>query len=153
MIDQNYLELRKAELLERLNNWRTSGEEGEAMLNLIIKLVSGTAVSDPDFKAALEDETAEGIINRDLDCYTLADFVKWLSNHDFDLFQDYRFAETVAIEDAIEEIKESQEAPRYCYDFDFEEFAALEDDEERADYIKDHFDGLLYSNSTLVISW
>lgn len=81
MIEKNYLELRKAELLERLNNWRTSGEEGEAMLNLIIKLVSGTAVSDPDFKAALED------------------------------------------------------------------------DEERADYIKDHFDGLLYSNSTLVISW
>ena len=38
-----------------------------------------------------------------------------------------------------------------CTDSDFKE--ALEDDLAKGDYIKEHFDGLLYSDNTLVISW
>jgi len=147
------LETKKTELIQEVESWNFYGEKAQAQKDLILKLLAGTSVTDPDFKAALEDDTAAQIIQMDLDCYACDDFLVWLSNHNFDLFQDYRFAETVDIEDAIEEINERQEAPRYCYNFDIEEFAALEDDEERADYIKDHFDGLLYSDSTLVISW
>lgn len=147
------LETRKAELIECVESWRTHGEEGQAMQALIIKLLKGTECTDPDFAQALEDGTAEAIISLDLDCYSLADFVKWLADHDFDLFVDYRFAETKTITDAIHDIEQDQEEPSYCYDFDLEEFNNLEDEDDKADYIKDHFDGLLYSDETLVISW
>ena len=147
------LEQKKAELIETVECWTFRGEEGQAMQALIIKLLKGTECTDPDFAQALEDGTAESIISLDLDCYSLAEFVKWLANHNFDLFIDYRFAETKDLADAIQEIEEEQYAPSYCYNFDFEEFKELADDIEKGDYIKDHFDGLLYSNNTLVISW
>lgn len=146
------LETKKAELIERVESWSFRGEEGEAMQNLIIKLLKGTDCTDPDFAQALEDGTAESIISLDLDCYSLSDFVVWLSKHNFDLFINYRFANTKDIEDAIQEIEEGKE-PSYCYNFDMEEFKELKDQIEKEDYIKDHFDGLLYSDRTLVIEW
>ena len=145
------LEQKKVELIETVEGWTFRGEEEQAMQALILKLIEGTKCTNPDFAEALEDGTAEAIISLDLDCYDLAGFVKWLAQHNFDLFVDYRFAETIEIEDAIQEITEEKEAPSYCYNFDIEEFLNLADDEEKADYIKDHFDGLLYSDSTLVI--
>ena len=147
------LEIKKAELIQNVENWNIRGEEGQAMQALIIKLLEGTKTSDPDFAEALEDGTAESIISLDLDCYDLAGFVKWLSNHNFDLFIDYRYAEKKDIKDAIQEIEDEECAPSYCYDFDFEEFKDLDLESEKEDYIKDHFDGLLYSDNTLVISW
>ena len=101
----------------------------------------------------LEDGTAESIISLDLDCYDLAGFVKWLASHDFDLFVDYRYADKVALSDVIQETETSGEAPACCYDFDIDEFKALSDEQKKGDYIKDHFDGLLYSDDVLVISW
>ena len=98
------LETKKAELIEAVENWTCRGEEGEAMQALIIKLLKGTECTDPDFREALEDGTAEYIISLDIDCYTLADFVKWLAKHDFDLFIDYRYAEKKDLSDAIKEI-------------------------------------------------
>ena len=147
------LETKKAELIEAVENWNCRGEEGEAMQALIIKLLKGTDCTDPDFKEALEDGTAESIISLDIDCYSLADFVKWLAKHNFDLFIDYRYAEKKDLSDAIKEIEDYNEEPSYCYNFDLEEFKALSDEIEKGDYIKDHFDGLLYSDNTLVISW
>ena len=147
------LETKKAELIEAVENWTCRGEEGEAMQALIIKLLKGTECTDPDFREALEDGTAEYIISLDIDCYTLADFVKWLAKHDFDLFIDYRYAEKKDLSDAIKEILDYNEEPSYCYNFDLEEFKVLESEEEKGNYIKDHFDGLLYSDNTLVISW
>ena len=147
------LEIKKAGLIESVEGWTFRGEEGQAMQALIIKLLKGTDASDPDFKEALEDGTAEAIINLDLDCYNLADFVKWLSKHDFDLFIDYRHADKVALVDVIKSTEEDQEAPSCCYNFQLEECNSLETEEEKGDYIKEHFDGLLYSDETLVISW
>ena len=147
------LEIKKAELIESVESWRTYGEEGEAMQSLIIKLLKGTECDDPDFKEALEDGTAEAIISLDLDCYGLADFVKWLAKHDFDLFINYRYADKAFLVDVIKDVEETEEAPDCCYNFDYEEFKELETEEEKGDYIKEHFDGLLYSDEVLVISW
>jgi len=116
-------------------------------------LLEGTSAEDVDFSQALEDGTAEDIISLDLDCYNLADFVKWLSKNNFDLFNNYRFAETVEIADAVKEVEDMQEEPSYCYDFDLEEFNSLETQEAKEEYIKDKFDGLLYSDRVLVIQW
>ena len=147
------LENKKQELIKNVEGWLYAGEEAKAQQALIIKLLKGTDCTDADFKEALEDGTAESIISLDMDCYDLAGFVKWLANHDFDLFVDYRYADKVALSDVIQEAEESEEAPACCYNFDIEEFKALEDDLAKGDYIKEHFNGLLYSDNTLVISW
>ena len=147
------LETKKENLIEKVENWVVYGEQGEAQKALILKLIKGTETTDPDFAQALEDETAEEIIQLDLDCYDLENFVVWLTKHDFDLFVDYRFAETMEIEDAINEIDETQEEPSYCYDFKVDEFNKCETRKDKANYIKSHFDGLLYSEKVLVISW
>ena len=147
------LEAKKTELIERVEGWLFAGEEAKAQQALIIKLLKGTDCTDPDFKEALEDGTAESIISLDMDCYNLAEFVKWLANHDFDLFIDYRYADKVALSDVIQETETSGEAPACCYNFDIEEFKGLPDEIAKGDYIKDRFDGLLYSDNTLVISW
>jgi len=147
------LETKKAELIERVEGWLFAGEEAKAQQALVVKLLKGTECTDPDFKEALEDGTAESIISLDMDCYNLAEFVKWLANHDFDLFVDYRYADKVALSDVIQETETSGEAPACCYDFNIEEFKALPDEIAKGDYIKERFDGLLYSDNTLVISW
>lgn len=147
------LETKKRELIEKVEGWTFRGEEDKAKQALIIKLLEGTSVEDVDFSQALEDGTAEEIINLDLDCYNLADFVTWLSKNNFDLFNNYRFAETVEISDAVKEVEDMQEEPSYCYDFDIEEFNSLESQEAKEEYIKDKFDGLLYSDRVLVIQW
>jgi len=147
------LEQKKQELINNVEGWLYAGEEARAQQALIIKLLKGTECTDPDFKEALEDGTAESIISLDMDCYDLAGFVKWLANHDFDLFVDYRYADKVALSDVIQETETSGETPACCYDFDIEEFKKLPDEIAKGDYIKDHFDGLLYSDNTLVISW
>ena len=147
------LENKKQELINNVEGWLYAGEEAKAQQALIIKLLKGTDCTDLDFKEALEDGTAESIISLDMDCYDLAGFVKWLANHNFDLFIYYRYADKVALSDVIQEAEQSGEAPACCYNFDIEEFKALEDDLSKGDYIKDHFDGLLYSDNTLVISW
>lgn len=147
------LETKKRELIEKVEGWTFRGEEGEAMQALIIKLLEGTSAEDVDFSQALEDGTAENIISLDLDCYNLADFVKWLSKNNFDLFNGYRFAETIEVADAVKEVEDMQEEPSYCYDFDLEEFNSLESQEDKENYIKDKFDGLLYSDRVLVIQW
>lgn len=152
-MNKKELEQKKEELIETVEGWLYAGEEAKAQQALIIKLLKGTDCDDPDFKEALEDGTAESIISLDLDCYDLREFVKWLYHHDFDLFVDYRYADKVALSDVIQETEESGEAPACCYGFDIEEFKALDDDTEKGDYIKKHFDGLLYSDNTLVISW
>lgn len=147
------LEAKKTELVERVEGWLFAGEEAKAQQALIIKLLKGTDCTDPDFKEALEDGTAESIISLDMDCYNLAEFVKWLANHDFDLFIDYRYADKVALSDVIQEVETSGEAPACCYNFDIEEFKKLPDEIAKGDYIKECFDGLLYSDNMLVISW
>ena len=147
------LEAKKQELIERVEGWLFAGEEAKAQQALIVKLLKGTDCTDADFKEALEDGTAENIISLDMDCYTLSGFVKWLAEHDFDLFIDYRFAEKKDLSEAIYEIEHYDAKPSYCYNFDLDEFKALESEEEKGDYIKNHFDGLLYSDNTLVISW
>lgn len=97
----------KEELVERLenNSWLNKSPRGK----LIIKLVKGTEETDPDFKKALEDDMCEAIIDLDMDCYDDTDFLKWLANHDFDLFVDYRFAETMTREEMIEEYSEDED--------------------------------------------
>lgn len=147
------LEAKKQELIERVEGWLFAGEEAKAQQALIIKLLKGTDCTDPDFKEALEDETAESIISLDMDCYDLAGFVKWLAGHDFDLFVDYRYADKVALSDVIQEVETSGESPACCYNFDIEEFKKLPDAIAKGDYIKECFDGLLYSDNMLVISW
>lgn len=152
-MENNELLSKKLELIEKVENWNTRGEEGEAMQSLIIKLLKGTDCTDPDFKEALEDGTAEAIISLDLDCYNLADFVKWLARNDFDLFINYRYADKAFLVDVIKEAEETGEAPDCCYNFDIDDFKELKTKEEKGEYIKDHFDGLLYSDEVLVISW
>ena len=152
-MENNELLNKKLELIDRVESWQIRSEEGEAMQSLIIKLLKGTDCTDPDFKEALEDGTAEAIISLDLDCYSLADFVKWLAKHDFDLFIDYRYSDKVYLVDVIKETEETEEAPDCCYNFDIDEFKELETEEEKGEYIKEHFDGLLYSDEVLVISW
>ena len=147
------LEAKKQELIERVEGWLFAGEEAKAQQALIIKLLKDTDCTDPDFKEALEDETAESIISLDMECYNLAEFVKWLANHYFDIFIDYRYADKVALSDVIQETETSGKAPSCCYGFDIEEFKGLPDEIAKGDYIKERFDGLLYSDSVLVISW
>lgn len=148
------LENKKNELIERVSNWSVYGEEGEAQKQLILKLIKGTDTNDVDFSQALEDGTAESIIQLDLDCYDLTDFIVWLSKHNFDLFIDYRFANTITIKEVLRTLEENQEdEPQYLYDFDFDEYNQLNDEDDKIEYIKDHFDGLLCSDKVLVISW
>ena len=96
----------KQELLDTLEAYRESPE-----LSLIIKLVQGTDESDPDFSLALEHETAIQIIDLFLDCYTASDLLKWLAEHNYDLFVDYRYSDYSEYDeyDNDEELEEAKE--------------------------------------------
>lgn len=66
-----------------------------AIFQLILKLVKGTDENDLDFKEVLKDEMGLEIINLLLDCYNSEDFLKWLSENDYDIFNNYRYCEKV----------------------------------------------------------
>lgn len=115
------LEILKNELISNLENYHHQTPE----LKLIIKLIKGTETTDPDFRDALLDEMAEPIVNLFIDCYDLSDFLKWLADHDFDLFVDYRFAEKIYLED-YDNINAMMDDNNYCFNGDnVEDFEGL----------------------------
>lgn len=79
--------------LEELNSYNFYSKS--VIFQIVLKLVKGTDENDADFKEVLEDETGEQIINLFLDCYTEKDFLKWLGDNDFNLFNNYRYADKV----------------------------------------------------------
>lgn len=101
----------KQELLEQLEKYQSYDfYKNDARLALIIKLVKETDESDPDFKLALEHETALQVIDLILDCYTEKDLLKWLVDNDFDLFINYRLSDYDYFEDIDpEELEEEKE--------------------------------------------
>lgn len=84
----------KKELLYTLDNY-WDYYQNKPIFGLIKKLVETTDENDVDFKEALNDGMAEEIINLFLDCYNDSDFMQWLNDNDFDLFNGYRFADRV----------------------------------------------------------
>lgn len=87
----------KQNLLNVLENYSFYQDNPE--FNLIVKLIKGTSEDDPDFKDALEYGFAEQIVNLFLDCYCGSNFIRWLNEHDFDLFDSFRFADIAFKED------------------------------------------------------
>lgn len=81
--------------------------------NLIVKLIKSTSENDPDLKQVIEDKMWFPIIDLMLECYTTEEALKWLCDHDWDVFADYRFANTKTKEEMIEEYGEDE------YDWDY----------------------------------
>lgn len=91
----------KQELLEKLEERNQT-----PILSLMIKLIKGTDENDADFKEVLADDMGEPIVDLFLDCYDEKSFLEWLAKYDWDLFANYRYAETYPAEDLTEEEKE-----------------------------------------------
>ena len=98
--------MKKEELLNILNTVNYYSESAEAQL--LKKLIVGTPEEDPDFKEALRTDFALDIINLFLECYSSADFLDWLSKHNFDPFIDFRFADIVEVEEINTEELETE---------------------------------------------
>ena len=60
---------------------------------LCIKLIEGYDENDPDFSEVLKDEMGFNIVYLFVDCYDTTQFLKWLDDNDFDLFNNYRYAD------------------------------------------------------------
>lgn len=125
--ERTELEGLKQDLIDKLEGYRSYYNNSQ--LQLIVKLIEGTQVDDPDFKQALNDGVAEQIVDLFLECYAADEFITWLANYGFDLFRDYRFANVYRLEDGytMEEIKEA------CFYED--EFDGLMCNEEKGVYV------------------
>lgn len=62
-------------------------------LSLLYSAIVQLHDDDVDLKAVLCDGMEWNIIDLFLDCYDLEDLTKWLVDHDFDVFVDYRFSD------------------------------------------------------------
>ena len=60
---------------------------------LCIKLIEGYDENDPDFSEVLKDEMGFNIVYLFVDCYNGTQFLNWLIDNDFDLFNNYRFSD------------------------------------------------------------
>lgn len=127
----------------------------EAIKALFEKLEKGTDPEDPDYKAAKEDGMIDNIKDIFTNCYSAADFLKWLTEHNFDLFVDYRFANKTNFEEIAQELDNGNDRPEGVYNCDLEEWQVLEDEEDRKEYILNHLDCLMYSadSGVVVVSW
>lgn len=127
----------------------------ETIKALFEKLERGTDPEDPDYKAAKADNMVEHIKDLFVDCYSASDFLKWLTDHNFDLFVDYRFANKTSVEEITEELDNGNDRPEGVYNCDLEEWEELESEEERREYIWDHLDSLMYDadSGVVVVSW
>lgn len=123
--------------------------------NLIEKLAAGYDKEDPDYKAAESDGMIEEIKNLFCECYDAESLLKWLSDHDFDIFVDYRYADKTSFDDIAEELDNGNDSPSGVYGCDLEEWKECNDDYDRKEYIKDHLDCLMcnYDTGVVVISW
>ena len=83
------------EKLQNLNGWY----QKQPTFDFLLRLVKATDEDDEDFKEVLEDEMGEEIIRFFLDCYDSESLLKWLSDNNFDLFNDYRHSDRVYRDD------------------------------------------------------
>ena len=83
------------EKLQNLNEWY----QKQPTFAILLKLVKATDEDDEDFKEVLEDEMGEEIITLFLEGYDSEGLLKWLSENNFDLFNNYRFADRVYRDD------------------------------------------------------
>ncbi len=126
--------------------------------NLIKEICEGLVErydkNDPDYKAAQNDGMIDNIIEIFADCYDEKTFLQWLHDHDGDILIDYRFAYTKTYEEIAEELDNGNECDG-VYNIDFDEWREIDknDEEARKDYIKDHLDCLMNSDSVVVVSW
>ena len=88
----------KQELIEKLEGW-SNYYTNEPMFDILLKLVKGTDEDDDDFKEVLEDEMGEEIIRLFMECYDEKSLLKWLSDNNFDIFNDYRNSDRVYRDD------------------------------------------------------
>ena len=107
---------------------------------------------DPDYIKAESDKMLDPIIELFADCYSAEDFLQWLADHDGDILINYRFAYTKTYEEIAEDIDNGTECDG-VYDIDFQEWEKLTAEEERKDYIRDHLDALMSSDSVVVVRW
>ena len=99
----------KNELIESLEDsyYISHSEVGR----LCIKLIRGYDENDLDFSEVLHDEIGFDIIQLFVDCYNTLDFINWLIDNNFDLFNNYRFSDRRYSNDyaSYEEFKEANE--------------------------------------------
>lgn len=114
-------------------------------------LIAKYDVNDPDYKIAKKYNILENIIDLFASCYDAESFLDWLDRHDLDILVDLRYADIKTYEEVINELNKGNECD--LYNIDFEEWEKLETEEEKIEYIKDHFDGLFYNDYCLVFYW
>ena len=85
------------------NNSYYSSEHCKYHLALVHSAISRMESDDVDLIQVLNDGMEWQIIDLFIDCYDLMDFTKWLVDHDFDVFVDYRFSDRYYREDYSEE--------------------------------------------------
>ena len=78
---------------------------------LSVKLIEGHDENDLDFSEVLQDEMGYNIIELLVDCYDTLQFIKWLDDNDFDLFNNYRFSDRRYLNDynSFEDFKKDNE--------------------------------------------
>ena len=78
---------------------------------LCIKLIRGYDENDLDFSEVLHDEMGFDIIQLFVECYDGTQFLNWLIDNDFDLFNNYRFSDRRYSNDytSYEEFKKDNE--------------------------------------------
>ena len=65
----------------------------------MLRLVESTDENDTDFKEVLKDEMGEEIINLFMGSYDEKSLLKWLSDNNFDIFNNYRYSDRVYRDD------------------------------------------------------
>ena len=109
--------------------------------------------NDVDYRAAEEAEAVDAIISLYTDCYDAESFLEFLDKYDCDIFADFRYADFRYYEDMIQEIEENEGDTDGTYNIDFAEFKQLEDEDAKIEYIKNHCDGLFYTDKGVCVSW
>ena len=99
----------KDDLIESLkeNRYISKSDVGK----LCIKLIKRFDENDLDFSEVLKDEMGYNIVELLVDCYDPSQFLNWLIDNDFDLFNNYRFSDRRYLNDfgSFEEFKKENE--------------------------------------------